>query len=164
MSHMQFVHGRCLPFRLVVLVRIVLVRPVVVHIMLVVHTLGAALRLVRRLLTVEPVLAFGLGELVDFGAGEAREELFGESVGDGFAWAKVSNIHPSEVYGVCLVRGVGGVMKERKVEERRTFFALVILKRLETSECCAAGYDFMAEAGLVLLEVVVVVDLVVRLL
>jgi hypothetical protein len=48
--------------------------------------------------------------------------------------------------------------------EEQTFFALVVLKGLESGKCRAAGYDFMAKAGLVLFEVVVVVDLVVRLL
>jgi hypothetical protein len=42
--------------------------------------------------------------------------------------------------------------------------ALVVLEGLEASKRSTAGYELMAEAGLVLLEVVVVVDLLVRVL
>jgi len=47
---------------------------------------------------------------------------------------------------------------------RRTLLALVIFKSLEASKSSASGYKLMAETGLVLLEVVVVVDLLVRVL
>lgn len=47
---------------------------------------------------------------------------------------------------------------------RRTLLALVVLKRLEASKGSTPGYKLMAEAGLVFLEVVVVVDLLVRVL
>jgi hypothetical protein len=43
----------------------------------------------------------------------------------------------------------------------RTFFALLILKSLESGKGSTSSYDLMTEAGLVLLEVVVVVDLLV---
>ena len=46
----------------------------------------------------------------------------------------------------------------------RTLVALVVLESLEASKGSASGDQLMAEAGLVLLEVVVVVDLVVRVL
>lgn len=63
-----------------VLVGVVLVRTVAIDVVLVVHALCVALRLVLGLLAVEPVLALGLGELVDLGTGEAGEELLCECV------------------------------------------------------------------------------------
>jgi hypothetical protein len=43
----------------------------------------------------------------------------------------------------------------------RTLRALVVLERLEASESGTSGDQFMAEAGLVFVEVVVLVDLLV---
>lgn len=60
--------------------------------MLVVHALGVLLRLVLSLLAVEPVRALGLGKLVDFGGGEAGEELLGEGVLDRLACGRMSAV------------------------------------------------------------------------
>lgn len=70
-----------------VLGRAVVVGVVVVlaAVVLVVHVLGALLGLVLGALLVDPVGALALHEAVDLGAGEAREELLGELVGDGLA-------------------------------------------------------------------------------
>ena len=59
--------------RATVLVRVVLVGTLVVDVMLVVHALGVLLCLTLGLLLVEPVLALGLGELVNLGTCEASE-------------------------------------------------------------------------------------------
>ena len=47
--------------------------------------LGVLPRIVLRALPVEPVLALGLGELVDLRGGESDEEFLGELVRDGLA-------------------------------------------------------------------------------
>jgi hypothetical protein len=69
-----------------VLVRVVLVGVLAVDVVLVVHLLSLLLCLALGLLLVEPVLALGLGELVDLGTGEASKDLLSELVGDGLAW------------------------------------------------------------------------------
>jgi hypothetical protein len=48
--------------------------------------------------------------------------------------------------------------------DRRTLFALSVLKNLEGSKGCATSDSLMTEAGFVLFEIVVVVDLVIGLL
>lgn len=81
-----------------VLVGVELVRSVVVNVVLIVHLFGLLLRLVLRLLAVEPVLALCLGKLVDLvlvlaharttvlvvtaylSTGESGEHLLGECV------------------------------------------------------------------------------------
>lgn len=54
--------------------------------MLIIQMLGLLLGLMLRLLAIDEIHALGLGELIDLGAGEADEELFGELVGDGLAF------------------------------------------------------------------------------
>jgi hypothetical protein len=63
--------------RRVILIRIILVP---LSIVIVVHILGVALGVSSCLDPVVLVHAFGFGELVNFCAGEAHEELFGEGV------------------------------------------------------------------------------------
>jgi hypothetical protein len=67
--------------RAVILVGIVLIRTVVVDVVLIVHALCILLCLALCLLPVEPVLALGLGELVDLSTGESSEQLLCELVG-----------------------------------------------------------------------------------
>jgi hypothetical protein len=69
--------------------------------------------------------------------------------------AHLVNLSGSEASNELLGEGV---------RDRLALVALVVLKGLEASEGSTAGYELMAEAGLVLLEVVVVVDLLVRVL
>lgn len=79
--------------------------------MLIVHVLGALLGVVLGAHGVVFVHALCFGELVDFGAGEAGEEFFGELVGDGFAWrGRKGGL-------VCGLVGMGG--EERGVEGAR---------------------------------------------
>jgi hypothetical protein len=71
----------------------------VIDIMLIIHAFSSAPRFMFGLLAIEPVFPSGLDQLVDFGAGEAYEELFGECVGDRLA------------YGILLaVARVGGCL------------------------------------------------------
>ena len=56
------------------------------------------------------------------------------------------------------------VVIQKPYGEGHTLAALVVLESLEASKGSASGYNLMAKAGLVLLEIVVVVDLVVRVL
>jgi hypothetical protein len=60
---------------------VLLVAPVV----MLIHVLGVPLRIPLGLLAVDVIGALGLGEAVNFTAGETREELLGELVGDGLA-------------------------------------------------------------------------------
>jgi hypothetical protein len=53
------------PLRLTVLVGVVLIRPVVINVVLVVHTLGMLLRVALGPLAVKPVLSLGLRKLVN---------------------------------------------------------------------------------------------------
>lgn len=53
------------------------------------------------------------------------------------------------------------VMLRQNDLQLQTLAALMVLEGLETSEGSTSGYNLMAEAGLVLLEVVAVVDLLV---
>ena len=69
-----------------ILPRVIPLRPLPIHIMLIIHALRVLLGMPLRLLAVKPVLAFCLSELVDLCACEAGEELFGELMGDGLAW------------------------------------------------------------------------------
>lgn len=115
-------------------------------VLLVVHALGVLLRLTLGLLLVEPILTLCLGELIDLGACKASNELLSEGVRDRLAYISVSGV-PRWV-----------------LLERRTFLALVVFKGLEAGKGSASGYDLVAEAGLVLLEVVIVVDLLVAVL
>jgi hypothetical protein len=75
--------------RATVLLRVVLIGILSLNVVFVVHALSVLLCLALGLLFVEPVLALGLGELVDFGAGETGEQFFGELVGDWLAWRGV---------------------------------------------------------------------------
>jgi hypothetical protein len=75
--------------RAAVLLRVVLIGILSINVVFVVHALSVLLCLTLSLLLVEPVLALGLGELVDFGSCEASEKLLGELVGDWFAWRSV---------------------------------------------------------------------------
>lgn len=70
-----------------VVVRVPLVLSTVV---LVVHTLHVLLGVTLGLDSVVFVHALGLDELVDFGADEADEGLFGEGVGDWLSCSRVS--------------------------------------------------------------------------
>jgi hypothetical protein len=71
--------------RATVLVGVVLVRTLVVDVVLIVHLLSVLLRLALGLLLVEPVLALGLGELVDLSSCEASQQLLCELVRYGLA-------------------------------------------------------------------------------
>lgn len=71
---------------------------VVVAIMLVVQLLCVLLGLVLGLFAIDPIGSLGLGEAIDFGAGEASKKLLGECVGDGLAWGNVRR----------RVHGIGG--------------------------------------------------------
>jgi hypothetical protein len=59
-------------------------------IVIIVHILRVALRVTPCLDAVVLVHPLGFGELVDFGACEAHEELFCEGVVDDFSWGGVS--------------------------------------------------------------------------
>jgi hypothetical protein len=77
-----------------------------------------------------------------------------------FRWIEYRSAHlvdfsGSEAGNELLGEGVGDGL---------ALFALVVLEGLEASKGSTAGYELMAEAGLVLLEVVIVVDLLVRVL
>jgi hypothetical protein len=63
-------------------------RIILIHaaIMLIIHLLRTPLSTLFRLVAVPGVLAFGLGQLVDFAADEAGEQLFGEGVVHGLAF------------------------------------------------------------------------------
>jgi hypothetical protein len=99
-----------------VLVGIVLVRALTVDVVLVVHLLCLPLGLPLSLLAVEPVLALGLGELVNLlrvssqcllrtdswkyvylSTSETSEELLGELVRDGLACSSGQQKHVVEV-------------------------------------------------------------------
>ena len=69
--------------------------------------------------------------------------------------AHLVDLSGSEAGNELLGEGVGDGL---------ALVALVVLEGLEASKGSTAGYDLMAEAGLVLIEVVVVVDLLVRVL
>jgi hypothetical protein len=71
--------------RLSVLIRIILIRTLPINIMLIIHALGIMLRLLLRLLAVEPVLALGLGELVHLSASEPSQHLLSKLVRHRFA-------------------------------------------------------------------------------
>jgi hypothetical protein len=75
--------------RAAVLLRVILIGILPINVVFVVHALSVLLCLALGLLLVEPVLALGLSELVDFGACEAGEQLLGELVGDWLAWRGV---------------------------------------------------------------------------
>lgn len=59
---------------------------VILSVVLVVHLLCVLLGLVLGSLTVDEVLALGLGETVDLCTGETGEKLLGELVGDWLAF------------------------------------------------------------------------------
>lgn len=115
-------------------------------IVLVVHLLGLLLSMTLGLLLIEPVFAFAFGQFVYLSTGKACNELLGEGVGYWLACGGVSH-----VLGMLWGR-------------RRTLRALVILKSLETSKGSTSSNNLVSKAGLVLLEVVVVVDLLVAVL
>lgn len=68
------------------MVRVVVGRPFVLDVVLVVHVIGAMLRMVLGPLVVIGIHAFGLDQLVDLGADEAGQRLLGERVRDLLAW------------------------------------------------------------------------------
>lgn len=57
-----------------------------VGILLIIHVHNIILGMALGLLSVNPIHALGLSELVDLSTGETDEEFFGELVGDGLAW------------------------------------------------------------------------------
>jgi hypothetical protein len=65
---------------------------VLIAIVIIIHPLCPALRMSLGFDLVVLVHALRFGELVDFAADEACEELFGEGVGDGFAFWGVSGV------------------------------------------------------------------------
>jgi hypothetical protein len=69
-----------------VLLRMVLLRSIATHVVLIIHMLRILLRLVLGALLVKPVLALRLGKLVDLCAGESSEEFLCELMGDRLAW------------------------------------------------------------------------------
>lgn len=71
-----------------ILIGIILVRTLSASVVLVVHVLRGLSGVVLGALAVVLVHALCLGEFVDFGAGEAGDEFFGEGMGDGFAWGE----------------------------------------------------------------------------
>lgn len=136
--------------RALLLVGIILILSTVV---LVVELVGVLTSLALQLLAVVEVLALGLGEPVDLGAGEASEELLGELVAHGLA---------------CRVVLVVRSVRELWMVLWLTLLALVVLEGLERGERSSTGEQLMAELGLVLtallVTLVLVVDLVVVLL
>lgn len=121
------------------LVRVVLVLTTVV---LVVKLLGVAPGVTLGLLAVNVVGALGLGETVDLTASEASKNLLGKSVRDSLAWRGVSDCCRSSLGLVGLVL---------------TLLPLSVLEHLHGHEGSTAGEQLVAELGLV----VVLVDLVV---
>lgn len=69
---------------------------------LLVHVLGVLLGVVLGLLTVNPVHALALGELVDLAADETGNELFGESVAGRLACA--FNVSPNALEDCTVIR------------------------------------------------------------
>jgi hypothetical protein len=63
--------------RTAVLLRVILIGILTINVVFVVHALRVLLCLALGLLLIEPVLALGLGELVDLGTCEASEQLLG---------------------------------------------------------------------------------------
>jgi uncharacterized membrane protein len=102
---------------------------VLIAIMIVIELLRTLLGLVLSALTVEEVLALGLGELVNFSTGESNKQFFGELMLDWLA---------------CE----GGLVSDEAGKGRcgcglRTFLALMVLEHLEGGEGCTSGYDLM---------------------
>lgn len=140
--------SRCLPstkLLLEVLVGTLVVGVVLVlaTVVLVVHLLGVAAGIALGTLAVNVVGALGLAELVDLRTREAGQELLGELVGDGLAWRVVSG-------DVDLGRMWSGLL---------TLIALVVLEHLHGGEATGTGEELMAELGLVvrLVDLLVVV-------
>lgn len=72
--------------RRTLLTRIILVVPTIMR---VIQLLGLTFSLMLGLFPINVICSLGLGQTIDFAACEAREELFGELVGDGLAcWKK----------------------------------------------------------------------------
>ena len=112
-----------------VALRVVFLSSLITNIMLIVHMLRILLRLVFRSLLVPPILALRLRELVDFRGSESNKEFFGKLVGYGLAWKVLTVSYMRHERGgrrVGIGLGRGAV--------RQTFFALVVLERLEACE------------------------------
>jgi hypothetical protein len=117
-------------------------------VVLVIQTLHILLGVTLGLDSVVFVQALGFDELVDFGADEADESLFGEGVGDWLSCLQVS-ICSSNCVVVSCYWGV-----------RRTLLAAVVFKGLEGLEAGGTGDQLVGELALVLAAV----DLLVRVL
>jgi len=87
---------------------IVLLSTVALNVLLVVHALSVLLGLTLGLLLVEPVLALGLGQLVNLCGSEASNKLLSEGVGDGLACASVNDMLQWGCGGVSYPRCAGG--------------------------------------------------------
>jgi hypothetical protein len=97
----------------------------------VVQVLGLRLSLTLGLLTVDPIGAFGLGELVDLTTSEAGKELLGKGVRNGLPCAFIS------------------LRFEARMRSRQTFVALMVFKGLEGGKSTGTGKHFVAKAALV---------------
>jgi hypothetical protein len=88
----SFIHASHLPAAALlalvaaIALRVVLVRTLAPDVVLVVHVLCVALGVLAGLEAVNLIHALGLGQLVDLGADQAGDGLFGEGVADGLAW------------------------------------------------------------------------------
>lgn len=128
--------------------RVILIGALVTDIVLVVQVLGVLSGMVLGLLAVNEVQPLGLNQLVNLGAGKADKELFGELVADWLACESVSGLLHHTISS-------GGWA--------RTLLALVIFEYLHSTERRGTGKGFVAEARLVVLEVIAI-DLVVGVL
>jgi len=115
---------------------------VVLSVVLVVHLLGILLGLVLGLLAVDVVHTLGLSELVDLGTSESGKELFGELVRDRLA---------------CLACQQCFIVRGSVV---LALAALVVLECLEGSEGGTASNNLVAQAGLIVVIVALLVSVV----
>ena len=127
---------------------------VITTVLLVIEIVGLVSGPALCLLAVDKVRALGLSEPVDLPACKACEQLFGDTVVHYLACNAKSACDLGSRLAVKLSEWdtIGGV-------GRRTLAALVVLKRMHGFKGCSASNQLVAEAGLVILTIVVV-DLV----
>jgi len=133
------------PARRIGLAGIVLI---ILSVMLVIHAFSGVLRMSLGLLFINEILALGLSELVDLGAGEASEELLGEGVVDRLSCFRVR---------FCVLHGAWRGWG-------RTLFALAVLEDFEGTEGGGTADELVAELGFVVVVAVALVDLLVGVL
>lgn len=108
--------------------------------------LGVLLGVVVSLLTVNPVHALGLGELVNLAADDTGKELLGESVAHRLAYGTNTRLEIVSKWEVV----------------KQTVLALVVLVGLHGTEGSGTGSELVGELALVVL--LTVVDITVSLL